>query len=275
MDGKVALVTGSASGIGRALTGRLAASGHRLIATDVDEAGLARAQEDDGWPAASVATVGLDVRDAAAWERAVAACVERYGRIDLLFNVAGYLRPGFAHEASPEEVARHVDVNLKGTIFGVQAAARRMVAQRSGHIVNIASLAGIAPVPGLCLYSASKFGVRGFSLAAGIELRRHDVFVTVVCPDAVETPMLELQEDYDEAALTFSGSAPLTTDDVVGAIVERVLPKRPVEFVLPESRGRLARLAGALPAIAALIGGPLEKRGLKAQERRKRARERA
>lgn len=269
---RVALVTGCASGIGRALAHRLVETGHHLVATDIDAAGLERARAEGGWPEATCALLRLDVRDAEAWERAVDTCAERFGRIDLLFNVAGYLRPGYAHETSSEEVARHVDINLKGTIYGVQAAARRMVAQRSGHIVNIASLAGIAPIPGLCLYSASKFGVRGFSLAAGSELRKHNVFVTVVCPDAVQTPMLDLQVDYAEAALTFSGASPLTPDDVVAAIFERALKRRPVEVVLPESRGRLARLAGAMPGVGPWLGSVLERRGLKAQERRRRDR---
>src|SRR5205085_5137897 len=134
-----------------------------------------------------------------------ALCVTTYGRVDVLMNVAGYLLPGYIHETSADQIERHMDINAKGLMLGTQAAARVMVRQGQGHIINIASMAALAPVPGLCCYSASKYAVRAFSLAVAQELRPHGVYVTAVCPDAVQTPMLDLQVDYQEAAMTFSG----------------------------------------------------------------------
>lgn len=269
---KTALITGSASGIGRALTSRLVREGYDVVATDGNDEGLEAAAREEGWPEARVRLGRLDVREAEAWQRLVEKAAGRFGQLDVLLNVAGYLRPGYAHETPFEEVERHVDINLKGTIYGLMAAARQMVRQRSGHIVCIASLAGVAPIPGLTLYSASKFGVRGYALAATNELRKHGVFVTVVCPDAVKTPMLDLQVDYPEAAFTFSGAKPLTTDEVVDAIVERALKKRPVELVLPAHRGRLARLVGAVPEVAPYLAPLMERKGKKAQKRLRQAR---
>lgn len=261
----VSLITGAASGIGRALVGRLVALGHRVVATDVDEPGLTRARAEDGWPAESVVSTALDVRDAGAWGRVMGLVEERFGRLDVLCNVAGYLRPGYAHEQGHDEVERHIDINVKGTMHGTLAAAQRMVAQKSGHIVNISSLAGVAPIPGLTLYSASKFAVRGFSLAVAAELRPHGVHVTVICPDAVKTPMLDKQLAHAEAALTFSGTQ-LSTDDVTGAIVS-ALDKRPLEVMLPPSRGRLAQLATLLPGVQAYLEPVLRRRGSRVQSR--------
>ncbi len=265
MQDQVAWVTGSASGVGRRLTGALLQRGCRVLACDLNATALATAATEDRWPEQRVVHADFDVSDPAAWDRA-AELLADWGRLDYLFNVAGYLRPGFVAETAREEIDRHVDINVKGLMYGSQLAAKRMAAQGHGHIINIASLAGVAAIPGLSLYSASKFAVRGFSLALANELRDHGVYVTVICPDAIQTPMLDLQVDYPEAALTFSGSSVLTVDDIERAVFEQVLPKRPMEILLPAGRGALARLAGAVPALGSGLLGRLRARGMRRQQ---------
>ena len=247
--GRAGVLTGAASGIGRHLTGALARQGYRLVATDLDEARLDSAARADGWPEGRVLRRGLDVRVPSEFEAAIALARSAFGRFDLMFNVAGYLRPGYAHEAAVEEIDRHLDVNVKGVIHGTRAAAAVMVAQGFGHIVNVASLAGHVPVKGLGLYSTSKFAVRGFSLVAAHELRPHGVFVTAVCPDAVKTPMLELQVAYPEAAISFSSPETLSVEDVTRVIVGHVLARRPLEVLIPRGRGLLARLVSLWPEL--------------------------
>ncbi|MCB9729436.1 MAG: SDR family oxidoreductase [Deltaproteobacteria bacterium] len=266
--GQVVVVTGAASGIGRHLTAALAGTGRRVLACDIDEAGLARAMAEDAWPEARVLTFGLDVRDAAAWDSALALAGQRFGPVDVLMNVAGFLRAGWTHELELGDIDRHIDINTKGVILGTRAAARAMVPRKTGHIVNIGSLASLAPVSGLALYAASKFAVRGFSLAAAGDLRPHGVAVTVVMPDAVATPMLDQQVAQPEAALTFSGSAPLTVEDITHAILHKVLPHRPLELTLPWSRGAMARAGTLWPGIGALLDPLLRKKGLKNQASR-------
>jgi 3-oxoacyl-[acyl-carrier protein] reductase len=263
MTSKTCIVTGAASGIGRELARRLAGAGWRAWATDIDAEGLASLADRPDW--GDNHTAELDVRDAQAWRTLVDEVRQEAGRLDALFNVAGVIKPGFVHETDDVDVDLHVDINLKGVIHGTRAAARAMVDQGGGHIVNIGSLASLAPVAGLGLYSASKFGVRGFSLAAAQELRKHGVAVSVVLPDAVATPMLDLQVDYEEAAMTFSGRQPLTVDAVVRAIVDRVVPDRPVELTLPPSRGGLAKLSTVLPQVTFFLGPLLEKIGARNQ----------
>jgi 3-oxoacyl-[acyl-carrier protein] reductase len=268
-------LTGCASGIGRHLADVLVAQGHHVFATDLDEPAM-RAHADDlgraaasgeqgtdaeGWPPHRVFIRHLDVRDDLAWARVFSEAVRTMGAVDTLINVAGYLLPGYVGDFDAAAVHRHLDVNTKGVIFGTHTAARHMVERGQGHIVNIASLAALAPVPGISLYSASKYAVRAFSLAAATELRPRGVAVSVVCPDAVQTPMLDMQVGYREAALTFSGARVLTVHDVVDAVVRRVLPRRPLELHLPRSRALLARLADLFPRTGMWLAPLLDRKG--------------
>ena len=107
-------------------------------------------------------------------------------------------------------------------------------------------------------------------MAAAAELAPRGIAVTVVMPDAVQTPMLDLQVHYEEAAMTFSGDAPLTVRDIESAIVDKVLPDRPMELAIPLGRGLLARLANTAPAAALLLAPSLTKKGRQAQERVKK-----
>ncbi len=259
------LITGCASGIGKALAAALLAEGRAVIATDLDEEGLAKAAREGAWPTDRVLLRRLDVRSPEAWEQILDEGEVRFGPIEVVCNVAGYLRPGFAHEVEAREVDLHIDVNVKGTMHGTMAAARRMKARGRGHIVNVASLAGMVSVPGLSLYSASKFAVRGFSLSVAQELRPHGVFVTVICPDAVQTPMLDKQVASPQASVTFSGRV-LTVDEVVIAL-RKCLKKRPMQVLLPPSRGRLAALANLAPQMSPVFGPLLKRRGRKVQQR--------
>lgn len=259
------LITGCASGIGRHLADVALARGHRVLATDVDLGALIDHAAEAPWPSERARTERLDVKDPDGWERMVEIVESEWGALDVALNVAGYLRPAQAAQVTVEDVHRHFDVNVKGLIFGTRAAARRMVENRSGHIINIASLASLAPVPGISLYSASKYAVRAFSLAAAQELRPHGVAVTTVCPDAVATPMLDLQLDYPEAALSFTAPRVLTVEDLSKVIFGRVLTKRPLIVNIPRWRGWLARLADLSPRSARLLASMMERQGLRKQ----------
>lgn len=142
----------------------------------------------------------------------------------------------------------------------------RSMAGRGGHVVNVASLAALAPIPGLALYSASKHAVRAFSIAAAEELAPAGIAVTVVCPDAVATPMLDIQVDDPSAALTFSGGRVLTAGEVAELLAGRVLDERPIEIALPASRAWLARAASLAPGLAAWLRPWLERRGRERQK---------
>jgi 3-oxoacyl-[acyl-carrier protein] reductase len=262
------LVTGAASGIGRCVTDRLAARGHRVLATDIDRAALEK--QAGGW-GERVLLDRLDVTDPESWARAIAACCDAWGGIDVLYNIAGFLQPGYIHEIEPKDVDRHFDINVKGVAYGMRYAAAQMVRQESGHIVNIASMASYAPVPGIALYCASKYAVRALSLAAATELSAHDVAVTVVCPDAVATPMLDKQRDYEEAALTFTAPRVLSADEVADRITGSVLRDRPLEVAMPRSRKWLGRIVDLVPQLGRHVDPLFRKQGVAKQRRAKKS----
>jgi 3-oxoacyl-[acyl-carrier protein] reductase len=266
----VAIVTGAASGIGRHWAGVLAANGEefRLALADVNVPGLRAAFS----PSDRVRLHELDVRSVAQWDSVVRDTLCRFGRIDYLFNIAGGGRPGFLLDAPMDLVDTTIDVNLKGQIYGMKAVGPIMLRQGSGHIVNVASLAGISPTPGNELYSAAKSGLRAVSLAAAIRLRPRGVFVTVVCPDLVETPALtrQLELNPEDVALIHSGRRALTTVDVEHAFF-RAMSDKPLEITLPRWRGWLAKANNLCPPLMLRFYGPLMRRGLRKIEARKQA----
>ncbi|MFZ4629629.1 MAG: SDR family oxidoreductase [Blastocatellia bacterium] len=247
-------LTGCASGIGRHLADRLAREGHQLMATDIREEALAEVAETSAWPRERCRWRRLDVRDPRDWSAAVAEAVEAFGSIDVLMNIAGYMQSEWIQESTVETVDRHVDINLKGVIHGTRVAANQMARQGQGHIINIASLSGVAPIPGIAVYSATKFACRAFSLAAALELREQGIFVTAVSPDAVETPLLAPQKGVDAAAILFSGSRLLRVEEIADLILGRVLRERPLEVTLPRYRGWLAHLTNLFPAMGFALG---------------------
>lgn len=261
---RVALVTGAAGGIGSCLCNRLLGAGYRVAASDLSLAAL-QAKHPNAAPD-SLLLLEQDVRDPEIWTKTIDRVIERFGTLDVLLNVAGYLQGESLYDADPRTTHTHIDVNVKGLIFGTQAAAKVMVARKSGHIVNIASVAGIGPVPGMAVYAASKYAVRGFSLSAAVELRPFGVMVTAVCPDSVDTDMLARQRTVDQSALMFSGKRPLQAKELVDAIVRRVLVKRPFELRIPRGRCRLARLADTFPALVEYIAPSLWKKGRAKQQ---------
>jgi NAD(P)-dependent dehydrogenase (short-subunit alcohol dehydrogenase family) len=182
---KVAIVTGGASGIGRALGGELVRGGARVVLADVNGDGVEQAAR--AMSAAGAATV--DVTDAAAVERLVNETAERHGRLDYMFNNAGIAILGNARLMTLADWNRLIDVNVRGVVHGVSAAYPLMIRQGFGHIVNTASVAGLVPTPGGTGYALTKHAVVGLSLSLREEAAAFGVKVSVVCPGFVDTPI--------------------------------------------------------------------------------------
>lgn len=261
---KTFLVTGAASGIGHELSRQLLKRGDKVCACDINVAALQPLQA-LAVPG-QLLLEGLDVRKPADWLRVTETMVAAWGSIDVLANIAGVLRSNWVRDTPAEDVDFQIDINVKGVIYGTQAVLPHMLPRKQGHIINIASLAGLSPVPGLSLYSASKFAVRGYSLAAGMELAEQGIAVTAVCPDAVQTPMLDIQKGQEQTALTFSGPRALSAGEVVEAILGPVLANRPLEISLPGWRGATAKFAGTFPGLSAHALGMMRRSGLRRQQ---------
>ncbi|MBZ5709970.1 SDR family oxidoreductase [Nannocystis pusilla] len=191
--GKKCLITGAASGIGRATALAAAARGADLFLTDIDGAKLAavvgEVQRAGGRVSAHAA---FDIADLAAVRRFADAVHAAHRSLDVVMNIAGISVWGLVEELEPAHWQRVVDVNLMGPIHVIQCFIPPMIAAgRGGHLVNVASAAALFGLPWHAAYSASKFGLRGLSEVLRFDLRRHGIGVSLVCPGAVDTPLVD------------------------------------------------------------------------------------
>src|SRR5258706_2992135 len=186
-----AVVTGGASGIGKALCEELGRRGSRVVVTDLQEEGARTVAERIVKAGGRASAAALDVRDSAAFGRLLDDTLASHGRLDYLFNNAGLAAVGDAQSLPLEVWHRVLDVNLWGVIHGATAAYSRMVRQGSGHIVNIASLAGLAGAALSSPYSTSKFGVVGLSLTLRAKGADIGVKVSAVCPGFIQTGIFD------------------------------------------------------------------------------------
>ncbi len=188
LDGRVAVITGAGSGIGRATAMRFAAEGARLVINDID-ADAAETTVDAIVAAGGVATAHqADVGDSEAVDAMIAAAVDTYGRLDILHNNAGYGIPGRVAEITDDQFAEVLRVNLCGVLYGTRAALRFMVDQGSGSIVNTASNAGFGATRERAGYGAAKAAVINLTRSTAVENGRFGVRANAICPGPIETP---------------------------------------------------------------------------------------
>ena len=191
-----AIITGGGSGIGRALAKVMSARGTRVLVTDINQQTAERVATECGSLASAAS---LDVRDA----DGVSAVVEKFardtGRLDYIFNNAGIGVAGEVDEIPLQAWQHIIDINLCGVLHGVLAAYPLMVKQGSGHIINTASMAGLGPAPLLTPYAMTKHAVVGLSTSLRLEGAARGVRVSVLCPSAIETPLLDSGNPADVA----------------------------------------------------------------------------
>jgi meso-butanediol dehydrogenase/(S,S)-butanediol dehydrogenase/diacetyl reductase len=222
-------VTGAASGIGRATALRLAAEGAQVFAADRDEAKLRDAVATIEASGGEATAQALDVADPAACRAAVAACLARYGGLDVLANVAGVMYWGHLSEVSEADWARTLGVNLSGVFFLCQAAIPPLL-ERRGVIVNVASAAALKGQAYTAPYSVSKAGVVSLTRCLAVEYAKRGLRAVAICPGGVNSPMtadMKLPEGID------------------GALFQRLLP---LSFPIAEPEeiaGAVAYLASA------------------------------
>ena len=216
MRERVVAVTGAASGIGRATALGCSRQGARVALCDLNAAGLAGVVTAIQGAGGHARVVELDVSDQTRAARAIDGIVEAWGRLDVLVNAAGIASSGPTSRGPVIKIAeqdwdRIMDVNLLGTVYCAQAAARHMMRQRSGRIVNIASIAGAVPRLNGAAYGVSKAGVRMFTKCLALELARYSITVNAVAPGPTDTPMLgsgRAGGDDPQARARFIAGAP-------------------------------------------------------------------
>lgn len=221
------LVTGGSSGLGDALVRQLVASGHQVLRTDI------AAEGPDDTP-----YLQLDVRNADDWDKAAAWCAEHWGGLDLLINNAGIATGGRIDVESLATWHRVVDINLMGVVRGCRAFTPMFKDQRSGHIVNTASAAGLVHPPMMSSYNTVKAGVVALSETLSHELHPYGVTVSVVCPSFFKTNLAaSIQGDDAEmntVARRLIEKSPRTADDIAKIVIDGIqkrqfliIPDRP------------------------------------------------
>src|SRR3954447_18178345 len=262
LAGKRCVITGAASGIGRATALAAAERGAQLVLTDVRAPGLeetvAMARARGGVVLDSAAVDVTDHEAVAAFARDMHAA---HGSMDVVMNVAGGSKWGSVSGLSHEDWRRMVDVNLMGPIHVIGAFVPAMVeAGRGGHLVNVSSAAGLIALPWHAAYSAGKFGLRGVSEVLRFDLRRHGIGVSLVCPGGVDTPMVHEMEiagvDRSHPVMRKMDarfrSRAATPDQVAARIVRAV--ERGQSLVYPPSATRAAHfLEPRVPPLYRLV----------------------
>ena len=241
MEGKIALVTGAAGGIGAAVVRALGLRGVRVAAVDRDAERLAEVVQEMTDKGLSVISVPVDVTDSGEVNAAVERVEQEFGPVELLVNAAGVLRLGEIDGYTDEDWTATFAVNVNGVFHMSRAVARRMTERRCGAIVTVASNAAAVPRAGMAAYAASKAAATMFTKSLGLEVARYGIRCNVVAPGSTDTPMLQsMWHDESDRRGTIEGRAdafrvgiPLgkiaTPDDIAEAVV----------FLLSDSAGHI------------------------------------
>jgi glucose 1-dehydrogenase len=190
LSGKVAVITGAARGIGRACAERFLEEGCKVVMSDVDGGNLAKTAAELGHPHA-LRAVACDVAKRSDIDLLVATAVNKFGRLDIMVNNAGVARNQDILEISEQDFDDVIAINLKGAFFGVQAAARQMIAQGGGGvIINMSSVNALLAIPTLATYAISKGGMKQLTSVAAVALAPHNIRVVAVGPGTILTDMV-------------------------------------------------------------------------------------
>ncbi|MCU0821114.1 MAG: SDR family oxidoreductase [Spirochaetes bacterium] len=240
-NGGVAIVTGGASGIGKSLGKALASRGCTVVLADINglqakkTAEEIRAEGGRAWPAE------LDVTDFNAVKAVVNDTINKYGRLDYIFNNAGIGINGKFQDFETKDWERCININLRGVIHGVRAAFPVMEKQGFGHIINTASTAGIFPWPTSIAYTTVKHAVVGLSTALRAELAHTGVRISVLCPGTIQTPLIEQggrdgrwvgPHSEEKVVELFNGSGAMNPDKFAEKALKQIAKNKPV-MVIP------------------------------------------
>lgn len=234
LTGKIVLITGAARGIGRATAAALVGEGAQVVIADLDAELAGKAAAELG-----CRSRGLDVTDHAAFTAAMDATEREVGPLDVLINNAGVMPIGPFEDDSPESTYRLFAINVFAVMHGTREAIKRMRPRGHGHIVNLASMAGVAPTPGATAYCSSKHAVVGFCESLWWELRGSGVDLSYVLPSLVNT---ELAADVKRTR-----AANVIEPETVAAEIVGALKAPRLAVYAPRSMGPITKVSGLLP----------------------------
>ena len=243
-SGKVAVVTGAGSGIGRALAVELARSGAKVAISDVDAEGLAETERQVKALGAEVRSDRLNVVEREAFLLYADAIKEHFGKVNQIYNNAGIAYQGEVEESQFKDIERIIDVDFWGVVNGTKAFLPHLIASGDGHVVNVSSLFGVLSMPGQSAYNSAKFAVRGFteSLRQEMIIGKKPVAVTCVRPGGIKTAIARnstTAEGYDQQAMAamFDKYLANTSPEAAARIIlTAVRKKKPRVLVGPDAK---------------------------------------
>ncbi len=262
-DAKVVFITGAGSGIGKHLARSFYKKEYNVVASDVDFSALDYTND---WDTDRKMTLKLDVTRTEDWENAVKTLEAGWNDLDIIINNAGILLTDYFYDIKNlNHIDSQIDINLKGPIYGTYYLLPFLMKKKDGIIINISSLAGVAPIPGMSIYSASKYGVRGFTLAIANELDKLGIHVYNISPDAVDTPLIDRVKDKRASNLLYSGTI-LTPADIEKAVFKLLEKPARREILIPWWRAVLAKTANCFPYLSSFLASMLDKKGEKGRK---------
>ncbi len=252
----VAMITGAAGGIGRAITELLRQKGYRLALVDINQQALDRLKTLIG---AEDFCFKADITDKDQVEDVVRTIISETGRLDVLVNNAGMVITKPFLECEIDELFRENELNYLSALYCIKKVLPTMQAAKSGTIVSIASLGGILPLSASPGYTASKAALRGLMLSLNMAFKPNNIHVGCVCPTAVDTPMLYYEATSGGSTLNFL-QKPLSPEDVAKGVWQ-VISRKKMEVCLPWHEGISSKLGGFFPSILPAILPLLERFG--------------
>ena len=259
---KVAVITGASAGIGESCARKFVAEGAKVVLAARGAEALGRLAEDLGTDVAHV--VPTDIADMDSCKNLLEQAQAKFGSVDVLVNNAGYNSRGALKDVPVEDMLQILHVNLRGPMLLTRLALPIMLAQGSGSIVGVASLAGRIPLEDEATYSATKFGLRAFSFALAEELDGTGVKVSVVSPGPVETGFII--ESIDEVPDIVFSQPMSTADEIADLVLESAIDGRR-ERVKPVMGARLATLGYLLPQMRRVLKPRLEAKGRREKDK--------
>lgn len=260
-ENRTVVVTGASSGVGAAAARLFAREGARVVLAARTAGALEVVAKEIGERALPVPT---DVADPEQARALVERSIEATGSIHVLVNNAGYNHRGPVVDADPAELARVVDVNLRAPILLTRFALPHLRQHESASVVNVASIAGQVPLPGEATYSATKFGLRGFSMALAEELRGSGVRVSIVSPGPIDTGFIT--RDIDEVPDLVFSQPMSSAEEIAEAVVECAHDGR-LERTIPRLSGALATAGYLVPELPRLLRPLLDWQGRRGKAR--------
>jgi len=255
---KTIIITGASGGIGSALARELDSRAANLVLADIHFNAL---ESVASCLTSKPLLVKCDITDRTSVKALVESSLNKFTKIDVLINNAGIIRPGLFENCSYENIDAQMKVNFTGAVNCTKEVVAVMIGAKQGHIVTISSLAGLVPETYSSIYTASKFALRGFFLTLGIELKRHNIKVSTIFPDSVNTPMLKYEATHGGSPLTFLNKAQ-NPEKIVHAVIKALEKNRP-EICSPVSSGIFSRIIMCWPGLITKLWPLLEKLGEK------------